>query len=106
MNKVYILRKDNYYTWAYENGATNILAVSNNIDKILKAFQSSYVRETLISKDRIIGGKDTTCYDETQKAKKVLEMGFTYYCDIFINNDNYEDETNYGTFVIEVKEMI
>ena len=45
---VYVLREDMYNEWAWENGATNLISVSHNLDIILKDLRKHLVMEKLL----------------------------------------------------------
>lgn len=55
MEYIYVLREDMYNEWAWENGATNLISVSYNLDTILKDLKKCLIMEKQEDEKRIIG---------------------------------------------------
>lgn len=94
---MYLLRKDMFHEWSWENGATDIICLSNNIDTILDKFEE-YVNEYL-KQNRYIETYIITELKEQLKEKKNV------YLDIYENEEDFDNGKNMATLTITWEEV-
>lgn len=102
---VYVLREDMYHEWLWENGATNLIMVSDNIETITCELRKYLNMELEEDNERILQDKDMSIDDIIDNARAMLEDGHVAYVDVYINDYNYNNGCNHGTFVIERMEV-
>lgn len=102
MNSVYILRQDLYNEWAWENGATNLICVSYDIDYIVNKLKQYCEYEIDIDNNRIIDDPDMNLDTLINLIKCSLRNGSNCeYINVYVNLDDYNNGKESGTFVIE-----
>ena len=101
-NYIYVLRLDLYNEWAWENGATNLICISYNIDTIVDKLKKYCNYELEEDNRRIIDdiGADIDILIETKK--ELLLQG--YNCiniSVYENEDDFDNGKDNGVFVVE-----
>lgn len=99
---VYVLREDMYHEWAWENGSTNLIAVSDDIETIICELRTYINLELGEDDERIVQNKGTSVDEIIKSANDDLMNGKNVYIDIYTNEENYNNGYNNGTFVIEI----
>ena len=98
---VYVLRLDFYHEWAWENGASNLIMVSDNIETITSKLKSYLEQELLEDNERIIESSDISIDELIDNAIEKLNCGKNVYVDIYLNDLNYDNGCCHGTYIIE-----
>lgn len=100
---VYVLREDMYNEWAWENGATNLISVSHNLDTILKDLRKYLIMEKEESEERILG-----CDIENQNVDSIMQnvefelsRASVSSVDIYVNEEDYDNGKESGVLIIE-----
>lgn len=102
MNSIYVLRQDMYNEWAWENGATNLICVSYDIDIIVNKLKEYCKYEIDIDSNRIIDDPDMKLDMLIDLIKGSLRNGSNNeYVNVYVNLDDYNNGKESGTFVIE-----
>lgn len=95
---MYLLREDMYNEWSWENGATDIICLSNNaetIEKELKERLDEYKNRNYIIE---FYRDDTTLLEQ---IKRIKNKGISaVYIDIYENQEDYDNGRNMATFVV------
>lgn len=102
---VYVLREDMYHEWAWENGATNLIAVSDCIDTIINYLRTYLNMELSEDDERILDYPNAIIDDIITGAINDLENNHNVYIDVYIDEENYDNGRNHGAFVIEKREV-
>ena len=100
---VYILREDMYNEWAWENGATNLISVSHNLDTILKDLRKHLVMEKEEDKERILGDdiENQDIDNIIQNVKFELSRASVSSVVIYVNEEDYDNGKESGVLIIE-----
>ena len=103
MEYIYVLREDMYNMWAWENGATNLISVSYNLDTILKDLKKCLIMEKQEDEKRIIGEKvnDQNIDNIIQNASVELINSSIYSVNIYIDKEDYNNGKESGVLIIE-----
>ena len=99
---VYVLRRDLYNEWAWENGATNLICVSYSIDTIVDKLKKYCNYELEEDNRRIIDdiGADIDTLIETKK-EHLLQGHNCISVSIYKNEDDFDNGKDNGVFVVE-----
>lgn len=95
---MYLLREDMYNEWSFENGATDIIMLSNNAKTIEKELQERL--DEYKTKNYIIEfyRDDTTLLKQIERIK---DKGTSaVYIDIYENENDYDNGKNMATYVV------
>lgn len=100
---VYILREDMYNEWAWENGATNLISVSYNLDTILEDMKKHLIMEKEEDKERIIGYdiENQDIDSIIQNVEFELSRGNISSIAIYVNEEDYDNGKESGVLIIE-----
>lgn len=100
---VYILREDMYHEWAWENGATNLISVSHNLDTILEDMKKHLIMEKEEDKERVIGYdiENQDIDSIMQNVEFELSRGNISSVAIYVNKEDYDNGKESGVLVIE-----
>lgn len=101
---IYVLREDMYHEWAMENGATNLISVSYDIDTILKDLKYYLSLEKQENNARIIGD-DIENQDINKIASDINLDSGVCYINIYENDNCYSNGIESSCFVIERMEV-
>ena len=100
MNSIYVLRQDLYNEWAWENGATNLICVSYDIDIIVDKLKQYCGYELL--EDFIVDDPDLKLDMLINLVRGSLINGSNHeHINIYVNLEDYNNGKESGTFVIE-----
>lgn len=101
--ELYVLRIDNYKEWAWENGACNLIGVYDNIDSVINELLKCLSDE--VNYNEYIIGEHKSLEDIKKDLDnyKTMNIGNSYYIDIFTTEYDYDNGNNMGTYVIEKK---
>ena len=99
---MYLLREDMYNEWAWENGATDIICLSNNINTIQNKLQEKL--DEYINRDYIIEVYDDK--KELSELTKQIDNKTSLYIDIYESQYDYDNGKNMSTFVISYEKII
>lgn len=106
-DKVYVLRQDLYNEWAWENGATNLICVSKDIDFIVEKLKKycQYEIDSDID-NRVLEEPHITLNKLIERIKTDLEKGSTIEkVSVYESLMDYENGKDNGVFVIEQREI-
>jgi hypothetical protein len=100
---VYILREDMYNEWAWENGATNLISVSHNLDTILGDMKKHLIMEKEEDKERVIGYdiENQDIDSIMQNVEFELSRASVFSVAIYVNEEDYDNGKESGVLVIE-----
>lgn len=101
-NYIYVLRQDLYNEWAWENGATNLICVSYNIDTITDKLKTYCNYELEDDNKRVIDdiGVDIDTLIE-EKKEKLLQGSNYISVSVYENAEEFDNGKDNGVFVIE-----
>ena len=100
---VYVLREDMYNEWAWENGATNLISVSHNLDTILKDLKKHLIMEKEEDKERILGDdiENQDIDNIIQNVEFELSRASVSSVAIYVNEEDYDNGKESGVLIIE-----
>ena len=95
---MYLLREEMYNEWSWENGATDIICLSNNAETIEKELQERL--DEYKNRNYIIEfyRDDTTLLEQIKRIKG--KGTSAVYIDIYENQEDYDNGRNMATFVV------
>ena len=101
---MYLLREDMYNEWSWENGATDIICLSNNAEIIEKKLQEKL--DEYKSRDYIIEfyRDDTTLLEQIKRIKG--KGTSAVYIDIYVDEYDYANGKNMATFVVSDEKIV
>lgn len=107
MEYIYVLREDMYHEWAWENGATNLISSSYNLDTILKDLKRYLIMEKNEDEERIIGDdiNNQNIDNITYHAHETLVNSSIYSVNVYTSKGNYSNGRESGCLVIEKIEV-
>ena len=94
---MYLFREDMYNEWSWENGATDIICLSNNINTILNMFEDKV--EEYLKENRFIETYIITEIEEKLKNKENV------YLDIYENEEDFNNGKNMATLVVSYEKV-
>lgn len=99
----YILREDMYHEWAWENGATNLISVSHNLDTILEDMKKHLIMEKEEDKERVIGYdiENQDIDNIMQNVEVELSRANVSSVAIYVNEEDYNNGKESGALIIE-----
>jgi len=95
---MYLFREDMYNEWSWENGATDIICLSNNINTILNMFEDKV--EEYLKQKRFIETYIITEIEEKLKNKENV------YLEIYENEEDFNNGKNMATLTITYERVI
>lgn len=100
---VYILREDMYHEWAWENGATNLISVSHNLDTILEDLKKYLIMEKEEDEERVIGYdiENQDIDSIMQNVEFELSRANVSSIAIYVNEEDYNNGKESGVLIIE-----
>lgn len=95
---MYVLREDMYHEWSWENGACEIICLSNNAETIYNELHKRI-------KEHEGYGRILEQYrDNVGLLKQIKDIKGTpsgVYVDVYDSQDEYDDGKNMATLVVE-----
>ena len=98
---MYLLREDMYNEWSWENGATEIICLSNNINVIFNKLKDEIKEHK--NNDRIVEIYD---YENDEDIINALKEKKDIYIDIYEDSEDYDNGKNMATLTITYEEVV
>jgi hypothetical protein len=107
MKEIYILREDLYNEWAWENGATNLIVTTYDINIVVDKLKTYCLYELESDIDnRILEEPHITLNNLIERVKTNLEKGSNIEkVSVYESLMDYENGKDNGVFVIEKMEV-
>lgn len=99
---MYLLREDMYHEWSWENGATDIVCLSNNAETIHNALNE--ILNEYKNRDCIIEQyRDDV--DLLKQIKNIKGTNCGVYIDIYEDENDYDNGKNMSTIVVSYEKV-
>ena len=106
MKEIYILREDLYNEWAWENGATNLIVATYDINIVVDKLKTYCLWELDEDNDRIIEDVDLPLDSVIERVKTNLEKGSNIEkVSVYENMKDWGNGVDNAVFVIEKMEV-